>query len=71
MDKHRDLFARVVSSRPGRIATVIRGDDHEIVGLEPRQQLGKATIKCLKSCGIAGDVAPVTKDGVEVHKIGE
>src|SRR4051794_589649 len=67
MHEHRNLFARVVASPPSRITTMIRCNDHQIVGLQSAQQLGKAGIECLESRGVAGDVAPMTIDRVEVY----
>src|SRR4051812_32837206 len=50
---------------------MIRCNDHDIVGLEPAQQLGKAGIECLEGRGVAGDVAPMAIDRVEVDEVGE
>ena len=50
---------------------MIRCNDHQVVGLEPAQQLGKVGIECLEGRGVAGDVAPVAIDRVEVDEVGE
>src|SRR3954451_13888559 len=70
-DEHRNLFAGVVASPPSRITTMIRGNDHQIVGLQSAQQLGKPGIECLEGRGVAGHVAPMTIDRVEVDEVGE
>src|SRR4051812_33832302 len=64
--QHWDLFARVVCSWPCRITSVVSSDDNEIVRLHPAKQLGQATIEILQSTGVAGGVATVTIDRVEI-----
>ena len=44
-DHDRYLFAGVVGAAPGRIVAVIGGEHHEVGGLEPADQFGKARIE--------------------------
>ena len=69
--QHRDLFACVVCARPCRITAVISSDENEIVGLHPAKQLGQAAIEILQSIGVAGGIAAVAIDRVEVYEIGK
>ena len=66
-----NLLARVISATPRRIATVICGDDDEIVGCELRLQFLESAIERFERAGIARDVAPVSVNRIEIDEVGE
>src|SRR4051794_25362759 len=69
--KHGDLFARVIVTRPCRIATMIGCDHGEVVAFQVAQKFGQSCIECLERGGVARNVATVAKNSVEVHEIGK
>src|SRR5690348_429301 len=42
--QHRNLLARVIGTRPGRIASMIGSDDEQVVSSQARQQFRKSAI---------------------------
>ena len=69
--KHRRLLARVVGAAKRRIAAVIRGDDHEVICAQDGIKLGQAAIERFERGGVAGDVAAMAVERIEVNKVGE
>jgi hypothetical protein len=62
------LLSGVIGSVPGRAAAMI---GRQIVALQSREQFRHPSIERFQSCCVAGEVAPVAVDRVEIDKIGE
>src|SRR5262245_42344383 len=67
----RNLLAGVVGAAPGRIATVIGHDDDEIVAAQRRSKLRDAGIECFERRGVAGNIAAMAVERVEVDVVRE
>src|SRR4051794_23740789 len=65
----RTLLASVVRPVPCRITAVVGGDDEKVVRTEPVDQLGKPPIELLERQGVAGRIAPVAVDRVEIDEV--
>src|SRR5690606_38296506 len=66
-----NAFARVIAAFPGRIAAVIAGYDREVPRPQQRKQLGQSRIESLECRRVAGRIAAVTVQSVEVDEIRE
>src|SRR6516225_5931111 len=67
----RDMLARVVAAAPGRITTVIGGDDGDVAGAQRGDEGRQHGIERFERGGIAGDIAAVAEQGVEIVEIGK
>src|SRR3954452_9733848 len=69
--QNRHLLARVVGAAPSRIATVVCRDHHKIIILKPLEQLAQPAVELLKRKSVAGGIAPMAVDGLEINEVGE
>ena len=69
--QHRHPLARVVGAAPGRVAAVIGGQDDDIGRLQAAVEIRQARIERLERGCIAGDVAAMAVEHVEIDEIGE
>src|SRR5260370_40233936 len=69
--EHRDVLARMVGAAPGRIATVIGGDDREIARAQRLAERRQPGIEALERPSIASRVAAMAVERVEIVEIGE
>ena len=65
----RHVLAGMVASGPARIAAVIGGDEREIAGSQQSFERGQPAIEILQRACIAGNVAPVAVQHVEINEI--
>jgi hypothetical protein len=64
-------FTGVIGAAPGRVTTVIAGDDDQIVAVQSSLQLWQAAVETLKSRSVALNIAAMTIVGVEIDEVGE
>src|SRR4051812_11239668 len=69
--ENRYLLTRMVSAAPSRIAAMVRRDHHKIIVLKPFEELGQPAVELFKRQCVAGGVAPVAVDGIEINEVGE
>ena len=67
----RHLLAGVVGAAPGRVVAVVGGQDQQIVRAQRGDELGQPGVEGLERRGVAGDVAAVAVDRVEIDEVGE
>ncbi len=61
----------MIRTRVGRVISVIRSNDQQVVLLKQRQEFSQLYIKLLQLPGISCDITPMPPQSVEVHQINE
>ena len=67
----RDAFAGMVGAAPRWVAAMIGGQKQEVTRLQTCKSFGQTSIEGFKRCRIAGNVAAVAEQRIEIDEIGE
>ena len=70
-DHERHFLAGVIGAAPGRVVAVIGGDDDEVVLVDPREEAGEPRVELDQRLRVAGDVAAVAVEHVEIDEVRE
>ena len=69
--QHRHTFARMISAGPGRVISVIGGQDQQIIPLQPGQKRTQRAVKPFQSPRIARHITAMTVKAGKFHEIGK
>src|SRR5437764_7840890 len=67
--KDRNFLPRMIRAAPSRVAAVVGGNDDEIARSRESMDLGHPPIKCLERRSIAGRIAAMAMDRIEIDEI--
>ena len=68
--QHRHILARMIRAGPGWIAAMVRRDDRQISGAQQGLEARQHGVEGLERGSVAGDIAAVAIERVEIDEIG-
>ena len=70
-DHQRHLLTGVIGALPGRIVSVVGGDDHEIILVDLAEKRREPMIEFDEGARVAGNIAAVSEEHVEIDQVRE